>query len=201
MSQWGNSCPKESFKTNLADRSKDILDKLRQSGIGKRPVIFVGHSMGGLVIKKLLVQGQEEQDHELVKNTKGVIFYSTPHSGSQVAKLNATTKFFFFPTTEVQDLDPNNPTLMTLNQNFLQMATEAKKDMKIVSFGEALPTPLMGIDVTFVPTSSSNLGIGDFYEIKANHINVCKPHSKESVIYRKFVDLVRDVLDDYDYIL
>ena len=35
-----------------------------------------------------------EAEKELVKNTKGVIFYSTPHSGTQVAKLNATSRYF-----------------------------------------------------------------------------------------------------------
>ena len=56
VSQWGNSCPRESFKTSLADRSKDLLEKLKKCGIGQRPVIFVGHSMGGLVAKKMLLQ-------------------------------------------------------------------------------------------------------------------------------------------------
>ena len=47
VSQWGNSCPTESFKTSLVDRSEDILAKLKRSGVGQRPVVFVGHSMGG----------------------------------------------------------------------------------------------------------------------------------------------------------
>ena len=45
LSQWGNSCPKESFKTTLNERSTEILAKLKDSGVGKRPVIFVGHSI------------------------------------------------------------------------------------------------------------------------------------------------------------
>ena len=56
VSQWGNSCPQESFKTSLTERSKDLLEKLKKCGIGQRPVIFVGHSMGGLVAKKMLLQ-------------------------------------------------------------------------------------------------------------------------------------------------
>jgi pimeloyl-ACP methyl ester carboxylesterase len=179
----------------LADRSKDILDKLRQCGVGKRPVIFVGHSMGGLVAKKMLVQAQAEQDHDLVKNTKGVMFFSTPHMGTKVAKMNSTTKFLFFPTTEVCDLEPDSPQLLDLNQNFVHLV-EGHNDMKIVSFGEAFTTPMMGIDVTFVPPSSADIGLGEFHQIKANHINVCKPDSKESLIYKKFFHLVSDVLED-----
>jgi len=193
-SQWGNSCPKESFSTSLVDRSKDLLDKLRQCGIGQRPVIFVGHSMGGLVAKKMLLQAQAEQDHDFVKNTKGMMFYSTPHLGSSVAKLNSPTKFLFFPTTEVCDLEENSPQLLDLNQNFVHLAQDTK--MRLVSFGESLPTPMFGIEMNFVGPKSANLGIGDHYQIKTNHMNICKPDSKDSIIYRKFLDLVIDVIDD-----
>ena len=76
------------------------------------------------------------------------------------------------------------------------MASLAKDcgDLKVVSFGESLPTPMFGIDVNFVEQKSANLGIGEYYQIKTNHINVCKPDSKDSIIYRKFIDLVVDVL-------
>jgi len=195
ISQWGNSCPEESFKNNLADRSAEILDKLRQCGVGQRPVIFVGHSMGGLVAKKMLLQAQAEQDNDLVDNTKGIMFFSTPHLGSSVAKLNSATKFFFFPSTEVNDLEENSPQLVDLNQNFKNLVKE-KEDLRIISFGEALTTPMFGIDMTFVSPESSNLEIGEHYQIKANHLNVCKPDSKESIIYRKFIDLMMDVIDD-----
>ena len=196
ISQWGNSCPEESFKNNLADRSKEILDKLRQCGVGQRPVIFVGHSMGGLVAKKIIIQAQAEQDHDLVDNAKGMMFFGTPHLGSSVAKLNSATKFFFFPSTEVNDLEENSPQLVDLNQNFKNLVKD-KSDLRIISFGESFGTPAMfGIDMMFVSPESANLGIGEHYQLKANHLNVCKPDSKESIIYRRFIDLVMDVIDD-----
>ncbi len=33
-----------------------------------------------------------------------MVFYSTPHGGSQIAKLNSVVKYIFFPTVEVQEL-------------------------------------------------------------------------------------------------
>ena len=159
-------------------------------------MIFVGHSLGGLVAKQMMIQAQTEQDNEFVDNLKGVMFFSTPHLGSNVAKLNNVMKFFLFPTTEVKDLEPGSTQLTELNTNFIQLVNEKKKDLRIISFGEAYQTPMMGIDTTFVTPKSANIGVGEYFHIKANHINVCKPDSKESIIYRKFLDLVYDVIDD-----
>ena len=44
----------------------------------------------------------DEEEANLVKNTKGVIFYSTPHAGSQVAKLNATSRWGLFSLNNFQ---------------------------------------------------------------------------------------------------
>lgn len=37
------------FRKSLAYRSQELLKKLKQAGIGERPVIWVAHSMGGTV--------------------------------------------------------------------------------------------------------------------------------------------------------
>jgi hypothetical protein len=57
--------------------------------IKSRPIIFVGHSLGGLVIKEALIRSSEYlnsyQDAKLAaiySNTKGVVFIGTPHRGS-----------------------------------------------------------------------------------------------------------------------
>ena len=58
----------------LDERSEDILERLLVAGVGQRPVIFVGHSMGGLIIKKMLVAAQNsgnEAAEAIAKNTKG----------------------------------------------------------------------------------------------------------------------------------
>lgn len=42
----------------LEERSGLILEELRKSGIGKRPTVWVAHSMGGLLVKKMLTDGE-----------------------------------------------------------------------------------------------------------------------------------------------
>ena len=42
----------------LYDRATEVIPLLRQNGIGEQPLVLVGHSMGGLLIKQLLMSAQ-----------------------------------------------------------------------------------------------------------------------------------------------
>jgi len=197
LSQWGGSCPRQSFKQSLEERSEDMLAALQAAGVGQRPVVFVGHSMGGLIIKKMLVTAQGSQDEtrrQLGENTKGVVFYSTPHRGSKMADLNSIVKYFFSPSVEVQELEADSPTLLELNSCFKTYVEKFKT--KVISFGETLPTKQLGVEMTFVPPESSDPGVGEFYTVPFNHMDICKPSSRKSILFRKFYNLVWDTVDD-----
>ena len=117
------------------------------------------------------------------------------HSTNVSWKLIFSSRFLFFPSTEVRDLEADSPRLSQLNQSFTDLAKNEK--FRIVSFGETAPTPYMGMDLTFVPPQSSNPGIGEFHLINnVNHMNICKPENKSSILYRKFLNLIWDALDD-----
>jgi hypothetical protein len=142
----------------------------------------------------MLAESEANNDTEFIKHTKGVVFYSTPHNGTRVAKLNAGSKFLFFPSTEVQDLEVDSPALNMLHQTFVDLVKRFQ--MKIVSFGETAPTPYMGLDITFVPAESSEPGCGEYYVVSQNHMNICKPSGKGSILYRRLLNLVWDALDE-----
>lgn len=46
------------FSTNMVERSMEMIEELKKLGVGKKPVVWVGHSKGGLFIKQILVSGK-----------------------------------------------------------------------------------------------------------------------------------------------
>jgi predicted ATPase len=72
-------------KNNLFSHAKDLLYSLQRTKPFRRPVVFVVHSMGGLIIKETLRRSEASEETELkdiVRSTIGVIFMGTPHRGS-----------------------------------------------------------------------------------------------------------------------
>lgn len=43
-------------RPSLTDRSTHLIQVLKEAGVGKRPIIWVAHSMGGLIVKDLIVK-------------------------------------------------------------------------------------------------------------------------------------------------
>lgn len=73
--------------------AESLLSDLRDYRImdPKRPIIFVGHSLGGLVIKSALVHANiRNQVYGIIAEcTKAIVFFSTPHQGSDNAAWDA----------------------------------------------------------------------------------------------------------------
>uniref|UniRef100_A0AAQ4PCA4 Protein SERAC1 n=1 Tax=Gasterosteus aculeatus aculeatus TaxID=481459 RepID=A0AAQ4PCA4_GASAC len=197
LSDWMAKCPAENQRKSLAYRSRELLKKLKLAGVGERPVVWVAHSMGGLLVKKMLLDASEDPEmHGLLNNTKGIMFYSVPHRGTFMAEYSVSVRYLLFPSVEVRELCKDSPALRDLNENFLNMAKE--KEFKVLSFAETLPTNIGPmIKILVVPTQSANLGIGELIEVDVDHLNICKPEKKDSFLYKRSLQFILEALQSY----
>lgn len=197
LSDWMAKCPVENQRESLAYRSRELLKKLKLAGVGERPVVWVAHSMGGLLVKKMLLDAAEDPEMQaLLNNTKGIMFYSVPHHGTFMAEYSVNVRYLLFPSVEVRELCKDSPALRNLNENFLDMAKE--KEFKVLSFAETLPTNIGPmIKILVVPTQSANLGIGELIEVDVDHLNICKPEKKDSFLYKRSLQFILEALQSY----
>ncbi|ESO82622.1 hypothetical protein LOTGIDRAFT_108969, partial [Lottia gigantea] len=203
LSEWAADCPYDTQKRSLANRGDEMIMKLKQAGIGERPIIWLGHSLGGLLIKQIL----ELSVHDTTRvyggikdSTKGFIFYGVPHHGSYLSKLSNKAFYILYPSVEVQDLDHESPKLKLLQNNFLQYVQN--NSIPCLTFGELRKTQVTtGLKLDIVPPASSDTGYGDYHQIDTDHIGICKPSDKSSEIYQKTLDFIVQYLESNEDIV
>jgi triacylglycerol esterase/lipase EstA (alpha/beta hydrolase family) len=101
----------------LADRATNILELLQQQGIGSRPVLFIAHSLGGLLVRQMLQNASTfgSEWNDIVNQTQGIIFLATPHSGSNWANWFSYIKNLMGKTDTIDELKSNSSHLRNLN--------------------------------------------------------------------------------------
>jgi hypothetical protein len=60
----------------------------------QRPIVFVCHSLGGIVVKKALILAHERSSNpdfqDILRNTRAIAFLGVPHEGSRFADFGHT---------------------------------------------------------------------------------------------------------------
>ncbi|XP_054578428.1 protein SERAC1 isoform X2 [Eptesicus fuscus] len=192
LSDWRARCPTE--RKSIAFRSNELLQKLRAAGVGDRPMVWVSHSMGGLLVKKMLLEASQNPEmRTVIDNTRGIIFYSVPHHGSHLADYSVNVRYLLFPSLEVKELSKDSPALKALQGDFLELAKD--RNFQVLNFVETLPTSIGSmIRLHVVPVDSADLGIGDLIPVDVNHLNICKPKKKDAFLYQRTLQFIREAL-------
>jgi triacylglycerol esterase/lipase EstA (alpha/beta hydrolase family) len=179
----------------LFDRAKNALALLDTDGIGERPVVFITHSMGGLLVKQMIQNGLTLGDtrwEAITNRTKGVCFIATPHTGADLASY---MKFLssLLTTVAVKDLEANAPQLRSLNEwyknhAYTRFTTEAYCEKRVTGW--------KGLGVIVVDDRSADPNIPGVSPIPLDedHLSICRPASRDSLLYKRVRRLVGDCL-------
>lgn len=180
-------------RTSMQERGWEMMDHLVKLGVGNHPIVWVGHSKGGLFVKQMLVHGCEsstEAHSNISKNTKGILFYSVPHRGSPLANLNLPLLRQSIELTEVQK-DSNE--VLELHRKFHSLVQQNQLQVEVRSFIETTLTLMSLFYVRIVSVESADAEIGDLYGVPTDHRNICKPRSRNCFLYKELIDLIDSV--------
>jgi len=175
----------------LFDQASNLLDWLDIHELGQRPLIFITHSMGGLLVKKMLNSALTFQKQAILKQTKGIVFLATPHTGAHLANLIDNINFLTRTTISVKELKAHSPQLRELNEWY----REHVRSLGIATKVYYETQPVKGILV--VDPDSANPGIEKVkpVAIPKNHIDLCKPESQNSLVYLGVKKFIKECLN------
>ncbi|KAJ5903949.1 hypothetical protein N7504_006332 [Penicillium tannophilum] len=178
---------KTASSNTLRDHGKSLmhdlsLARLRQKS-NRRPLIFVAHSLGGLVTEQTLVCARESphQHHkDLLESTFAITFMGTPHVGSAQANwatpLTRLARVLRRTNSEiVQVLEPGSEMLANLQQGFHTMLEDYRrnhdKTIEMFCFYEELAVTGIG---KIVEDHSAILSGCSNRSIHADHMGMTK---------------------------
>lgn len=182
----------------LPRRAENALDRLVHSGIGQRPVCFISHSLGGLLVKSILRKAADSlsapERIQLLERCRGVIFLATPHHGSLLANLAYAIKFYF-PTVSTLDLKHNDDHLMDLYEWYRAYAP--RHQILTRSYYENKETNRV---VIVVPRSSADPGVtGETARgptpLDRDHLEISKPENRDDQAYIGSTHFIREILE------
>ncbi|KAG0614052.1 hypothetical protein M758_6G147700 [Ceratodon purpureus] len=164
------------------------------------PIVFVCHSLGGLVAKQIVLNAhrkfsKERKYVDFLNNIEGFHFYATTHSGSKLANLASCLPIWNKgPMTEI--LKVINDDRGRLNEEFDRFVSDMyPKEWKFAVVAETHKTRLYGFNAKLVEETSARYTYNKFISVQVDHFEVCKPESKvrSSYLYlRNFlVDIVQ----------
>jgi hypothetical protein len=177
----------------LADRASNVLDLLDLDGIGRRPIVFVCHSLGGLLVKQALRSAGDFGNpawKAIAAQTRAIVFLSTPHSGADLASWVQYVGTLLRTTVSVEELEAHHPRLRELNHWYRNHVADF--DLKTVVYCEK--RPVAGILVVDETTADPGIVGVIPVPVDEDHVSICKPASKDSQIYRRVKRLVEDIV-------
>lgn len=122
-----------------------------------RPIIFVAHSLGGLVCQKALIlctNPTENAQKDILSSTRGIAFLGTPHAGSDLARFaTAVANFVRFSlrkksnTKLLEVLTKNSEVLADISNGFFTMVRRregTQMPIALHAFVEELDVDFLG---------------------------------------------------------
>ncbi|KAG0592293.1 hypothetical protein KC19_1G240000 [Ceratodon purpureus] len=168
----------------------------------QRPVLFVCHSLGGLVIKEVVIQAyrqhhDEEKYKNFLNNIRGFFFYATPHAGSKLADLAIALPLPSEKGPMLKHLEALGDTNSRLDSEFKTITDlpEFPNKWKFSVVAEKNATKMGNFSALVVSEASATYGGRRPYFANLDHFQVCKPTSKKASVFQKLTNfIVEDIM-------
>lgn len=177
---------------DLHAQADNILENLVCDGVGQRPVVFIAHSLGGILVKEILRAAAESLDSDwqsVASNTRLSCFVSTPHTGASLADVVKSLAPRL--TSKQLDVIANDSGYL----NDLKDSYRAISESRNIATAAYFETHKTNGAFLVVTSESADPGVTKCkpIAIESDHVAIAKPRSKNSLIYRSISKHVEKV--------
>jgi len=180
------------FLYDFTEISKVLHTEIR-ARLSEENIIFVAHSMGGLIVQQYIVDQYDEINSQAISQVKGIVYLAVPFAGSTVAIWAAKV---LFAHNQVRTLIEKNPNLVRLRENWVKYVFRGGNEELPDKLQHKFPQiALYGAKDKIVPKASSSLfHIGaEICAVDAGHTAICKV-SNTSTEYRLIKKFITNVM-------
>jgi hypothetical protein len=189
-----------SLRMGLLDRAAWFIDALQRESVAAHPIVFIAHSLGGLIVKQALqfahsMGGPEWQ--AIWKQTRAVVFLASPHDGSflanfatAAASITGLPRWLVRTSPIVKELHKDHPALRYLKPWYRDHSVAA--GIRTLAFAERREY----LKSIVVEASSADPGIPNQEPVRVlpeDHLSIAKPAAPSSPVYADVEKLVRDL--------
>ncbi|KAI0973658.1 hypothetical protein F4678DRAFT_407012 [Xylaria arbuscula] len=213
--QWFGPKP---VRTNSTEVAKSLLGAIRRDRKNHdsetRPLIFVAHSFGGLVVlQTLLTAANSPAYRDIFTSVTGIAFLGTPFRGAEQTGQKRMTEgarevFRDVHPGILRITEPNDEMLNELVSGFMEKRAELKNKAQLVCFYELELCDVMAVvggrttepKTIRVDRSSGCLDVAEKIPLQRNHFNMNKfggPNEETYQIVQEAIVKLADGLNSY----
>lgn len=184
---------------DIGEQATLTLAEMEVLEIGEKPIAFIAHSLGGILVKQILRTATDSNNpryNAISKNTKLITFLSTPHAGSVLA---SRLKFAFprLASRHIKLLSKDGGRLHGLNNHFRAFC-KRNPILDVLVFYETHKTWALAKVVT---RESADMGIATHEPIPvpADHIQISKPTKKSDTVYQQIHFYLKKLINQSEF--
>ncbi|MCY2992549.1 MAG: NACHT domain-containing protein, partial [Planctomycetota bacterium] len=175
---------------SLPDRAGQVLDLMVQHGFGQRPILLIGHSLGGLLAKEILRTSKDaigSPKERIFQQTRAVLFLATPHDGASLASMANAFRKISRGTVSMDDLRAHDPHLRNLKDWYRNHANNA--GIETATYYET--RDVCGVRIVNESSMSPEIGRNPI-GLDEDHLSIAKPRKPDAQVCAAVRELLRN---------
>jgi len=201
---------------SITNHAEQLMIKVnwKRVNCAGRPIIFVSHSLGGILVKAAINESSRSTGSasDLAKSCRAIFFFGTPHMGSSAAQFGVFLKNIISvlplgPDIEdkiLRGLSPGSQDLYNITRDFnsiIDKDTARRLKICCIQEGSAI-SGVKGFARKIVPDDSSCLNRREvekkFFVQNANHMAMCRFRSPDEPGCRDFCSQLLEYVQELE---